>query len=113
MKLYFYILNEKRIKDEEYNIFLRIEEAEAVKKNGMWFPAEGRFPSGVGFFIMPFDVGKLSGFNKNLVVLAEPDLDLAKQLFAEAFNKEIRRHQRTIDMWQSRLKAVEQTEVKE
>ena len=86
MKLYFYILE----KPYNKNPFVRFEECEVIEKPKTYKPKD-RFPSGVfNCYISKSDIGHVSGYSNNLVVLTEPNVKFAKEIFAELYESNVR-----------------------
>ena len=86
MKLYFYIL------EKPYNKkpFVRFEECEVIEKPKTYKPKD-RFPSGViNCYISKSDIGHVSGYSNNLVVLTEPNAKVAKELFIKIYEHNVR-----------------------
>ena len=86
MKLYFYIL------ERPYNEkpFVRFEECEVIEKPKTYKPKD-KFPRGVyNSYISKSDIGHVSGYSKNLVVLTEPNAKVAKELFMKIYERNVR-----------------------
>ena len=86
MKLYFYIL------EKPYNKkpFVRFEECEVIEKPKTYKP-KNRFPRGVyNSYISKSDIGNVSGYSNNLVVLTEPNSKVAKELFTKIYESNVR-----------------------
>lgn len=108
MKLFFYILESS----SEEETFLRIEESEAIEKNGMYLPANSRFPRGSGcYYVHKNHIAHLLTAQHNVVVLTEPNLELAKKLLMEYIDKQIKHHKKMTQLWTNRLNAVEAAEL--
>ena len=87
MKLYFYILE----KPYNKNPFVRFEECEVIEKPKTYYPKD-RFPNGVyNCYINKNDIGIVSGYSNNLVVLTEPNEKLAREIFAKMYESNVRR----------------------
>ena len=85
MKLYFYILETPYNK----NPFVRFEECEVIEKPKTYKPKD-RFPMGVyRSYISKSDIGHVSGYSKNLVVLTEPNAKVAKELFMIIYERNV------------------------
>ena len=90
MKLYFYILE----KPYNKNPFVRFEECEVIEKPKTYYP-KNIFPSGViNCYISKSDIGHVSGYSNNLVVLTEPNSKLAKEIFAELYENNVRQKEK-------------------
>ena len=92
MKLYFYIL------ERPYNQkpFVRFEECEVIEKPKTYYPKD-RFPRGVyNSYISKSDIGHISGYSNNLVVLTEPNGKLAKEIFAKMYESNARRAEESL-----------------
>ena len=86
MKLYFYILETPYNK----NPFVRFEECEVIEKQKTYYPKD-KFPSGVyRSYINKSDIGHVSGYSNNLVVLTEPNAKVAKELFMKIYDRNVR-----------------------
>ena len=105
MMLYFYILDTP----QEGASVLVVESKAAEIINGLIRPANGNFfHSAVGSFLMQSDIGRLSGRRERpIVILKEPDLQLARKLLTEHARKEVNHYQAMTDLWQRRLDAAE------
>ena len=87
MKLYFYILEIPYNK----NSFVRFEECEVIEKPKTYKPKD-RFPRGVyNCYISKSDIGHISGYGNNIVVLTEPNSKLAKEIFTKFYKSNVRR----------------------
>ena len=86
MKLYFYILETPYNK----NPFVRFEECEVIEKPKTYKPKD-RFPMGVyRSYISKSNIGHVSGYSNNLVVLTEPNAKVAKELFMKIYERNVR-----------------------
>ena len=86
MKLYFYILE----KPYNKNPFVRFEECEVIEKPKTYKP-KGSFPMGVyRSYISKSNIGHVSGYSNNLVVLTEPNATDAKELFTKIYESNVR-----------------------
>ena len=86
MKLYFYILE----KPYNKNPFVRFEECEVIEKPKTYKPKD-RFPMGVyRCYVSKSDIGTVSGYSNNLVVLTEPNAKVAKELFTKLYENNVR-----------------------
>ena len=102
MKLYFYIL------ERHYNQkpFVRFEECEVIEKPKTYYPKD-RFPSGVyNAYISKSDIGHISGYSSNLVVLTEPNEKLAREIFAKMYESNVRRAQASLAEAKAMLNAI-------
>ena len=92
MKLYFYIL------ERPYNQkpFVRFEECEVIEKPNTYYPKD-KFPSGVyNSYIRKSDIGHVSGYSNNLVVLTEPNAKLAREIFAKMYESNVRQKEESL-----------------
>ena len=79
MKLYFYIL-EKPYKGKPC---VRFDECEVIEKPKSYYPVD-KFPSGVYHsHINKSAIGHVSGYDNHLVVLTEPNVKMAKEIFTK------------------------------
>lgn len=102
MKLYFYFL-ETPYKGEPY---IRFEECEVINNPKTYKPVD-KFPSGYyGCYVRKEDIGTLTGYGKDIVVLTTDDSEVALKLFVDKANKEIGQHEYQIKKQQAKLKAV-------
>ena len=87
MKLYFYILE----KPYDKKPFVRFEECEVIEKPKTYYPKD-KFPRGVyNAYISKQDIGHISGYSNNLVVLTEHNEKLARGIFAKMYESNVRR----------------------
>ena len=105
MILYFYILDTPK----EGPPVLIVESKEAEIRDGLIRPANGKFfHPAVGGFTMEFRIGEVSGKRERpVVILKEPNLQLARELLAEHARREVNHYKAMTDLWQSRLNAAE------
>lgn len=105
MMLYFYILETPK----EGPPALIVESREAEIRNGMIRPVNGKFfHPAVGGFAMECHIGRLSGRKETpVVILKEPNLQLARELITEHARKWANHYKSLTDLWQSRLAAAE------
>ena len=105
MMLYFYILETPK----EGAPALIVESKEAEIRDGLIRPAKGKFfHPAVGGFTMEFRIGEISGKRERpVVILKEPNLQLARELLAEHARREMNQYKAMADLWQSRLNAAE------
>ena len=102
MKLYFYIL------EKPYNQkpFVRFEECEVIEKPKTYYPKD-KFPSGVyNFYIRKSDIGHISGYSNNLVVLTEPNAKVAKELFTKLYESNVRQKEESLAEAKAILNAI-------
>ena len=102
MKLYFYIL------ERHYNQkpFVRFEECEVIEKPKTYY-LKDRFPNGVyNACISKSDIGHISGYSSNLVVLTEPNAKLAREIFAKMYESNVRRAQASLSKEKAMLNAI-------
>ena len=92
MKLYFYILE----RPYNENPFVRFEECDVIEKPKTYYPKD-KFPRGVyNAYISKSDIGHISGYSSNLVVLTEPNAKLAREIFAKMYESNVRRAQASL-----------------
>ena len=92
MKLYFYILERPYNK----NPFVRFDECDVIEKPKTYYPKD-KFPCGVyNCYISKSDIGHISGYSSNLVVLTEPNAKLAREIFAKMYESNVRRAQASL-----------------
>ena len=102
MKLYFYILE----KPYNANPFVRFEECEVIEKPKTYYPKD-KFPSGVyNFYIRKSDIGHISGYSNNLVVLTEPNAKVAKELFTKLYESNVRQKEESLAEAKATLNAI-------
>ena len=108
MKLYFYILE----KPYNKNPFIRFEECEVIEKPKTYKP-KNRFPRGVyNSYISKSDIGNVSGYSNNLVVLTEPNAKLAKEIFTKLYESNVRQKEESLAKAKSILNAILEMEEK-
>ena len=102
MKLYFYILEKYFNK----NPFVRLEECEVIEKPKTYKPKD-KFPSGVyNSYISKSDIGHVSGYSNNLVVLTEPNAKLAKELYTKLYESNVRQKEESLAKAKVMLNAI-------
>ena len=102
MKLYFYILE----KPYKKNPFVRFEECEVIEKPKTYYPKD-KFPRGVyNSYISKSDIGHISGYSNNLVVLTEPNAKLAKELFTKLYESNVRHKEESLAEAKTILNAI-------
>ena len=102
MKLYFYILETPYNK----NPFVRFEECEVIEKPKTYKPKD-RFPMGVyRCYVSKSDIGAVSGYSNNLVVLTEPNSKVAKELFTELYESNVRQKEESLAKEKVMLNAI-------
>lgn len=102
MKLYFYILEKYFNK----NPFVRFEECEVIEKQKTYYPKD-KFPSGVyNYYISKSDIGHISGYSNNLVVLTEPNAKVAKELFTKICESNVRQKEESLAEAKNILSAI-------
>ena len=102
MKLYFYILE----KPYDKNPFVRFEECEVIEKPKTYYPKD-KFPSGVyNSYISKSDIGHVSGYSNNLVVLTEPNAKVAKEIFTELYKSNVRQKEEDLEKAKDVLNAI-------
>ena len=108
MKLYFYILETPYNK----NPFVRFEECEVIEKPKTYKPKD-RFPMGVyRSYVSKSDIGTVSGYSNNLVVLTEPNAKVAKELFMKIYERNVRQKEEHLAEAKSMLNAILKMEEK-
>lgn len=102
MKLYFYILE----KPYNKNPFVRFEECEVIEKPKTYKPKD-KFPMGVyNCYISKSDIGHVSGYSNNLVVLTEPNAKVAKEIFTKLYESNVRQKEEALAKEKVMLNAV-------
>ena len=102
MKLCFYILETPYNK----NPFVRFEECEVVEKPKTYKPKD-KFPSGVyNSYISKSDIGHVSGYGNNRVVLAEPNTKVAKEIFMKLYESNVRQKEESLAKAKTMLNAI-------
>ena len=102
MKLYFYILEKYFNK----NPFVRFEECEVIEKPKTYYPKD-KFPKGVyNSYIRKSDIGHVSGYSNNLVVLTEPNTKVAKELFTKLYDSNVRQKEESLAKAKVMLNAI-------
>lgn len=102
MKLYFYILE----KPYNKNPFVRFEECEVIEKPKTYKPKD-EFPSGVyNSYISKSDIGHVSGYSNNLVVLTEPNAKVAKEIFMKLYESNVRQKEESLAKAKTMLNAI-------
>lgn len=102
MKLYFYILETPYNK----NPFVRFEECEVEEKPKTYKPV-GKFPSGIySSYINKSDIGHISGYSYNIVVLTEPNAKMAKEIFARLNESDVRQKEESLAKAKAMLNAI-------
>ena len=102
MKLYFYIFEKYFNK----NPFVRFEECEVIEKPNTYYPKD-KFPSGVyNSYISKSDIGHVSGYSNNLVVLTEPNAKAAKEIFTKLYEINVRQKEESLTKAKAMLNAI-------
>ena len=102
MKLYFYILE----KPYNKNPFVRFEECEVIEKPKTYYPKD-KFPRGVyNAYISKSDIGHISGYSSNLVVLTEPNAKVAKEIFTKLYESNVRQKEESLAKAKVMLNAI-------
>ena len=102
MKLYFYILE----KPYNANPFVRFEECEVIEKPKTYYPKD-KFPRGVfNCYISKSDIGTVSGYSNNLVVLTVPNAKVAKELFTKLYKSNVRQKEESLAKAMTMLNAI-------
>lgn len=100
--MYFYILE----KPYNKNPFVRFEECEVIEKP-MTYKPKDRFPSGVyNCYIRKSDIGHVSGYSNNLVVLTEPNAKVAKEIFMKLYESNVRQKEESLAKAKTMLNAI-------
>lgn len=106
MKLYFYILE----KPYDKKPFVRFEECEVIEKPKTYYPKD-KFPSGVyNSYISKSDIGIVSGYSNNLVVLTEPNAKVAKEIFTKLYESNVRQKEESLAKAKAMLNAILESE---
>ena len=102
MKLYFYILE----RPYDKNPFVRFEECEVIEKPKTYKPKD-KFPRGVyNSYISKSNIGIVSGYSNNLVVLTEPNAKVAKELFTKLYDSNVRQKEESLAKAKVMLNAI-------
>ena len=102
MKLYFYILE----KPYNKNPFVRFEECEVIEKPKTYKPKD-KFPSGVyNSYISKSDIGHVSGYSNNRVVLTESNAKVAKEIFMKLYESNVRQKEESLAKAKTMLNAI-------
>ena len=102
MNLYFYILEKYFNK----NPFVRFEECEVIEKPKTYKPKD-KFPSGVyNSYISKSDIGHVSGYSNNIVVLTEPNTKMAKELYTKLYESIVRQKEESLAKAKTMLNAI-------
>lgn len=102
MKLYFYILE----RPYDKNPFVRFEECEVIEKPKTYKP-KYKFPRGVyNSYISKSDIGIVSGYSNNLVVLTEPNAKVTKELFTKLYESNVRQKEESLAKAKVMLNAI-------
>ena len=108
MKLYFYILE----RPYNENPFVRFEECEVIEKPKTYKPKD-RFPRGVyNSYINKSNIGHVSGYSNNLVVLTEPNAKVAKELFMKIYERNVSLAEKSLAKAKSMLNEILKMEEK-
>lgn len=102
MKLYFYILE----KPYDKKPFVRFEECDVIEKPKTYKPKD-KFPRGVyNSYISKSDIGIVSGYSNNLVVLTEPNAKVAKELYTKLYESNVRQKEESLEKAKVMLNAI-------
>ena len=102
MKLYFYILE----KPYNKNPFVRFEECEVIEKPKTYKPKD-KFPSGVyNSYISKSEIGHVSGYNNNIVVLTEPNAKMVKELYTKLYESIVRQREESLAKAKATLNSI-------
>ena len=108
MKVQFYIVK----RPYNANPFVKFEECEVIEKPRTYYP-KNIFPSGVyNRYINKNDIGIVSGYSNNIVVLTEPNSKVAKELFTEFYERNVRQKEKHLAEAQVILNAILEMEEK-
>ena len=108
MQLYFYILE----RPYNANPFVRFEECEVIERPKTYKPKD-RFPMGVyRCYVSKSDIGTVSGYSNNLVVLTEPNAKVAKELFTKLYESNVRQKEEHLAEAKVMLNAILEMEEK-
>ena len=103
MKLYFYRLDTEYRTGESKIVYSECDVVETPKK----YKAVDRFPSGIcNVYVSKDEIGSIIGYSRNVVVLDEPNVERAKQLFSEQIERKIENSKAVIADLESKLSAV-------
>lgn len=87
MKLYFYFLEEPYNKEQ----YIRCEECEVEEKPKTYKPVD-KFPNGYWYSVVKKDdIGKINGYQGNIVVMKEKDNEKVADIFKSKFEYSINR----------------------
>lgn len=101
MKLYFYLLSDNGIVTTVH---------EAVEKSKTYYPATGNvFPGYIGV-VRKENIGKITGFNLNMVIFTEPNFEAAKELLKKATDRKIRIAKEKAEILEEVLRKIEESE---
>ena len=103
MKLYFYVIK------NEYGEPARMiyAECEAIEKEKTYKPAD-KFPNCFsGSYVRKNNIGEISGYKKNIVVLLEKKAKRAKEIFSNYYKEEIKLLEKEIAGKEKILSAVD------
>ena len=102
MKLYFYILD----RNCNSNPIVRFEECEVIEKPKTYYPVE-KFPRGVfRSYINKSDIGHVSEYGNNLVILTEPNAKMAKEIFTKLYKSGVRQKEESLAKVKAELNAI-------
>lgn len=94
------------------NPFVRFEECEVIEKPKTYAPKD-RFPKGVYVcYVKKSDIGHVSGYGSNIVVLTEPNAKFAKDIFAKLYERDVRLAEKSLARTKSMLNAILKMEEK-
>ena len=103
MKLYFYILERPYFNQKP---FVRFEECEVIEKPKTYYPKD-KFPSGVyNIYIRKSDIGHVSGYSNNIVVLTEPNAKMAKELYTKLYESIVRQKEESLAKAKATLNSI-------
>lgn len=102
MKLYFYIL-ETPYKKKPY---VHMEECEVIEKPKTYYHAD-KFPDGIyRSFVNKADIGHISGYSNNCVILTEPNAKMAKEIFAKTYESNVQQKEESLAKAKALLNAI-------
>lgn len=109
MKLYFYFLETPH----SGKPYIQIEECEVEEKPKTYKPVD-KFPKSYsGCYVVKSDIGILSGYRNDKVILAKKNDGLTKKLFSDYLNEKIECKKKEIEELKEKLMAVENMEGKQ
>lgn len=104
MKLYLYFLETSYQKEKHFNI--KTKECEVVEKPKTYRPVKELPDEYFGSYVPKSQIGKVSGWHNNQVILTENNVDLAKKLFLDYLNLCISNKEKEIEEYNKMIEAV-------